>query len=244
MGGGMFPLQHSLAENASVTVANPNFTNVVVQNSMDVKIKCGDAVAIEIPDGEADIDDLSIKTKGEVLTIAQENSGFVFFKVFDFINKPKVSVTVPPKGQILSISASGSSDVVFYQCAVNDQLIALNAVGSSSLKGSVDSRAARIYVAESSYINVSGTLKGLNLQVFGSSNFNTELPLFEKLIIRDVRLKMGGSSNAQLCNTHDIIGEIAGSSDLVYGYTYNEKPRILRIKATGSSKQTPKHCGR
>ena len=242
---GIYSMQYSLAETNLINVENPHFTNVVVQNSVDVKIKCGDDFAIETVGDEKEF---TIKTKGDVLTIEQKKSGFAFFdfnySFFDFDSLADVIVTVPPKGQILSISASGSSNVVFYQCATNDKLVALNVVGSSTLTGDVNSRAARVYVAGSSDMNITGAVKGLNLHVAGSSNFNQDVTFPDKFTVRDVRLKMSGSSNVRLCHAHDMIGEIAGSSNLVYGYTYDEKPRILRIKTTGSSTQTPEHCGK
>ena len=243
---GLYPIQYSLAQSTDFQlkgtpfqVDNPHFTNVVVQQSMDVVIRCDAEFSIQALGDADDMDDLRIATKGKVLNIGQKKPMFTFF---GFGKSPQVMVTVPPKNQILSITASDSSNVTFDKCATSTQLVALNAAGSSTLTGHVASRTGRFYMVGSSDMNVTGEIKGLNLRVMGSSSFNTNLQPNGALKVRDVRLSVSGSSDVRLCNVRDIIGDVAGSSDLVYGYIYDKKPRTLRISNTGSSKITPKHC--
>lgn len=192
-----------LTENRAVE----NFTGISVSNSIDVEVKMGSAVTVQVEADDNIIKHIVTTVSGGILKIRIEN-------LHSFNNThTKVYITTPV---LKSVEASSSADVKVMDVIKDDGKVTFKSSSSADIEAEVDAPEIAADANSSASITLSGRTKYYKAEVSSSAEIKSGTLLSENT---DVEANSSGSAAVYASITLNAKASSSGSIDYHGGAT-------------------------
>ncbi len=194
------------------------FTNISVASGIDLYLRQGAEVNVEVECKKDDIHRLKTVVEGNTLKIYMKGSGRWSWSKS---TNPKVYVTFE---ELIGITASGGSDV-YGQNSFLTQALKVNSSGGSDLYLDVTVTSLKLSSSGGSDIKIKGSAEQLVANASSGSDINAK-----ELKAQKVKITSSGGSDAIVWAVKEIVADASGGSDI----TYYGEPEVKQLNESGA----------
>ena len=182
-----------------------DFNAIDVGGNIDVDIHQGQNFLVELNIPEDELDDFVIEVNGSTLEINRSRGAGGFFGLWG--SNLSVDVTLP---ELEAVRASGGANVSAAE-TISGEILSISASGGSEIDMHIEVTELEINTSGGSDVYVRGTTESAQIKTSGGSDLNAG-----DLNARKVHVQTSGGSDTYISVVDRIEGTASGGSDIVY----------------------------
>jgi hypothetical protein len=194
-----------------------DFDAIQVSDGIDLFLKQGNSVSLEVKANESVINDIETRVEGNRLIIEMKNKNYRNWGR----NRKEVYIVLK---DLKKISASGGSDIVSETLKLNN--FSISTSGGSDMTLELEVQELSIAMSGGSDLNLKGSATKLDIRASGGSDLSAR-----NLKVGDCKIVTSGGSDASIYVTGDLSMTASGASDI----NYSGSPNVVSSRSSGGA---------